>query len=77
MAKQKTITSGMKIDKQPAPPSFGESMYTITTLVGTKPDFAELTKSQEGNRQFKDDKGTFFETEQQKRSKKKAETIAE
>lgn len=77
MAKQKIITSGMKIDKQPAPPSFGESMYAITTLVGTKPDFAEITKQQDGNRQFRDSKGTFYETELQKRSKSKDKTIAE
>jgi len=67
-----------KKDDAPTPPTFGEGMVNITNLIGTRPDFKELTKptqTENGQREFKDEKGVFFEMDQSK--KKGMTTVAE
>lgn len=58
---------------QPPHLSFGQGMINITNIIGTNPDFKALTKStqdEKGRRQFRDEKGLFYETDQSKPKKK-------
>lgn len=64
--------SNIKKDTQPAPMPFGQGVVNITNIIGTRPDFKELTKPTQtpnGSRQFSDSKGVFFETDQSKSKK--------
>lgn len=68
----------IKTEKEPTPLAFGEGMVNITNIIGTRPDFQELSKptqKENGLREFKDEKGVFFEMDQSK--KKDMTTVAE
>ncbi len=60
-------------DTQPPHLPFGQGMVNITNIIGTSPDFKAITKptqAENGRRQFRDSKGTFYETDQSKPKKK-------
>lgn len=64
MSKDTKSTTRKPVTQPPHLP-FGQGMVNITNIIGTRPDFKELTKptqTDNGLRQFKDSKGVFFET---------------
>lgn len=72
MTKNNKATPLKKVT-QPSPLPFGQGMVNITSIIGTNPNFKTLTKptqTENGLRQFRDSKGTFFETDQSKPKKK-------
>lgn len=80
MKKMSTVAPAprTRAEKEPTPLAFGEGMVNITNIIGTRPDFQELSKptqKENGLREFKDEKGFFFEMDQSK--KKDMTTLAE
>ncbi|NCN03881.1 MAG: hypothetical protein GW942_02290 [Candidatus Pacebacteria bacterium] len=72
MTKNNKSIPPKKVTQPPHLP-FGQGMVNITNIIGTNPDFKALTKptqTKNGLRQFRDSKGTFFETDQSKPKKK-------